>query len=68
VDQGSEDLNDTREVTMHTQTENSAVNLPAIPSYFQSLFTSMIASMRAGNLELASKFENSKELLYSSVE
>jgi hypothetical protein len=68
TDQGSEDRLNTRELSMRTQIEISAVDPPTIPSYLQDLFNSMIASVRTGNLELGSKLENSHKELQSSVE
>jgi hypothetical protein len=45
-----------------------SVDPPAVPSYFQDLFASMIASMKAGYVELASKLENSNKELQCSIE
>jgi hypothetical protein len=68
ADQGLEDLLNTRELSIQNQIEISAVDPPAIPHYLQDLFNSMIASVKIGNLELASKLENSHKELQSSVE
>jgi hypothetical protein len=68
VDKLKDQVRNSREVTIQTKIENRTVDPPAIPSYLQDLFSSMIATMRAGNLELASKLENTNKELQSSVE
>jgi DNA anti-recombination protein RmuC len=72
VDQRSEDRPNTTETTMQALGENSAVDPPVIPGYIQDLFASLIASMKAGNAELArsveQKIKESNKELQSSVE
>jgi hypothetical protein len=72
VDQRSAYHPNTTETTMQAQAEISAVDPPAIPGYLQDLFASLIASMKAGNAELArsveQKMKESNKELQSSVE
>jgi hypothetical protein len=48
--------------------DNSVVSSTAIPSYLQDLFAGMVASMRAGNLELVNELKESNQQLQRGVE
>jgi hypothetical protein len=54
-------------VVMTERPESSVVNTAALPGYLQDVFTSMIASMRAGNLELAKELKESNQQMRAEV-
>jgi hypothetical protein len=64
----SADATDTGAASTPPQAENSVVSSTAIPSYLQDLFAGMVASMRAGNLELVNELKKSNQHLQRGVE
>jgi hypothetical protein len=63
----SADATDTGAASTTPQAETSVVSSTAIPSYLQDLFAGMVASMRAGNLELVNELKGSNQQLREDI-
>jgi hypothetical protein len=59
----SADATDTGAASTQPQAEDSVDSSTAIPSNLQDLFAGMVASMRAGNLELVNELKKSNQQL-----
>jgi hypothetical protein len=68
ADQGPAGRRDTGAVMTPLQLGSDVVNSAALPGYLQDVVASVIASMKAGNLELVNKLQESNQELLNSVE